>query len=472
MSKSHHCLLISILLISTLVQYIQCRDKPDMIVILSRHGAREPLNPYYDHSWENPSYLMNTGIEQHYALGNILARQYSDILKDISPQEIYLQSTYTSRAQMSVSAELLGLFHERSHKHLPNTTKRDFILPYANKTLLNEVVDGIIQNSAMVPNRLQFLMQKVHSNREENLLQITPENCGYIKKGQVSRTNNEVNRAMEENLKEAMQKIRDLGYDVKDIGQMKEFGDTLASRYSDNKPSLDGIPYDSQTYKDAVFGFQWWNLYNLLGTEMERSLRVFPLYSQLIDWFNTKAQGTNPLKVVLLGGHESSMFPFLSLYNITNHTCFAENYEKQNAGKPLPFPDCRFPEVASQLIWEFYNDSEAPYIRLLYNGKPFRICSGSQGVECTLQQFIKELPERANNLTKQSFDEFCSAQVINQSTDEILLTLTLGFFGIVVGLIIYLFLSKRMVLSHQYAKGVAPEDATIDIEPSEVHEES
>jgi len=454
-----------ILLISTLLQ-IQCREKPDMIVVLARHGAREPLNDYYDPSWKNPTYLMDVGVEQHYMLGTVLAREYSELLKDISPQEIFVQATYTTRAQMSVSAELLGIFHERSHKHHPNTTKRDFLLPYADQELLEQVVDEVIENSAMIPNRLQFLMQKVHSSYEEDLLQITPDNCGWIKTGQKSRHDDEINSAMEKELGPAMQKIRDLGYDVTTIGEMKEFGDTLASRYTDNRTPLKGIPYDSQTFKDAVFGFQWWNLYNLLGTQLERSLRVFPLYSRLIDWFSAREQGTSKLKVVLLGGHESSMFPFLSLYNITNHTCFAENYRAENAGKPLPFPECQFPEVASQLIWEFYDNSGNPYVRLLYNGRPSRVCSNSPGLECSLEEFTKELPQLTSNLTRESFAQLC-AQVPVESLEETILTLTLGLLGIIVGLVIYLFLSKKMVLSpKEYVKGPVSEDTTVDVESS------
>jgi hypothetical protein len=449
-----------------LLPILQCeKPSPDMIVVLARHGAREPLNDYYDPSWQNPSYLMNTGIEQHYTLGNVLAREYEKLLEDIYPQEIYLQSTYTSRAQMSVSAELLGMFHERSHKHLPNTTKRDFLLPYADKALLNEVVDGLLKNSQMIPNRLQFLMKKTLSSREEDLLQVTPDSCSYIRQGQIQRTDDEVNKAMQETLKGATEQLKKLGYKIENIGQIKEFGDTLASRYSDNKPPLSGIAYDSQLYKDLVFGFQWWNIYNLLGSELEKSLRVFPLYSRLIEWFNGKANGSNPLKLVLLGAHESSMFPFLDLYNITNHTCFAENYKSQSAGKPIPFPDCKFPEVASQLIWEYYNNSGNPYIRLLYNGKPFKFCRNNKGLECSLSDFTSELPEAASNLTKEKFDEICVKSSTSESSKgDSILTMTMGFFGALVGLILYLFVTKRMVFAHKYVKGHSQEDVNGDIE--------
>ncbi len=443
----------------------KAKNNPDMIVVLSRHGAREPLNSFYDESWTNPTFLMNTGIEQHYTLGNVLAKEYSDLLEEVAPQEIYIQSTYASRTRMSVSAELLGMFHSRSHKHLPNTSRRDFLLPFADKTLLNEVVDEIVDTSAMVPNRLQFIMQKIHSNVEEDLIQITPNNCAYVGVTQSQRLDDDNNKEMEVFLNDTISKLQTLGHDVKSIGQVKEFGDALASRYSDSKPPLEGIPYDGKIFNDTVFGFKWWNIYNLMGDDFERGIKVFPVYNRLVDWFSGKANGTNPLKVALFGGHESSMFPFLNLLNITNHTCFTENYKHELANKPIPYPDCKMPEVASQLIWEFYNNSGKPYVRFLYNGKPFKFCRESTGFECSFEEFIKELPEVTVGMTKEKWSEVCSRKPeVNESHVDTILTISMGFLGILVGLIVYMFLTRKMVFAHQYAKGSMDDSTKSELE--------
>ena len=83
----------AILLLLILLACTQAKDTPDMIVVLTRHGAREPLNSFYDDSWKNPTYLMNAGVEQHYALGTFLAKKYSDLIQDIFPQAIHPQAT-------------------------------------------------------------------------------------------------------------------------------------------------------------------------------------------------------------------------------------------------------------------------------------------------------------------------------------------------------------------------------------------
>jgi len=442
-----------ILIFSLLLGLVPCNESPDMIVVLSRHGAREPLILDYDNSWENPTFLMDVGIEQHFTLGTVLGRKYAKLIENINPNQIYLQSTYASRTHESVSAELLGMFYDRSHKHqLANQGKKDLKIPYADEELVNQVVDELLENPETIPNRLQFLPQTTHTVYDEDLLNVTPVNCKYVEKSQAKRFGDEINQAIETYLQDTIQKVKNLGYAVKDLFELMRFGDTLSSRFIDSKPPLKDIPYESKLYKDAVFAFQWWNIYNVMGSDFDRSLKVFPLYSRLIKWFSDKAEGVEPIKLVLLGGHESTMFPFLSLYNITNQTCFAENYKSEEAGKPLPFPDCQFPEMASQFVYEFYKNSGKPFIRMLYNGKPVKICRDSQGVDCTLDQFIKELPQVTHDLNPKKFAQVCTPDLVQSRSGLLIFSMIL--LGIILGLTMYHFLAKRVGNSHQYAKQI------------------
>jgi len=318
--------------------------------------------------------------------------------------------------------------------------------------LVNQVVDELLENPETIPNRLQFLPQTTHTVFDEDLLNITPVNCKYVEESQAERFNDEINQAIEAYLQDTIQKVQNLGYAVKNLFELMRFGDTLSSRFIDSKPPLKGIPYESKLYRDAVFAFQWWNIYNVMGSDFDRSLKVFPLYTRLIKWFSDKSQGVEPIKLVLLGGHESTMFPFLSLYNITNQTCFAENYKSKEAGKPLPFPHCQFPEMASQFVYEFYKNSGKPFIRMLYNGKPVKICRDSQGVDCTLDQFIKELPQVTHGLNPQKFAQVCKSNLIQSRSDLLIIPMIL--LGIILGLTMYHFLSKKAKKSNQYVKQI------------------
>lgn len=393
------------LLFSTfIVLALSGEEKPDMVVVLSRHGAREPLSTYIDRSWQNPSDLMNIGVEQHYALGRVLRKKYAHLLHDISPSEMYLQSTDTSRTQMSVSAELVGMFGDLATNIAPQA---NLSLPFADEKLVDQVINQLSEKKTMIPNRLMLLHPKYSHLTKGEILQVNPSNCKAVAKGQEARLKDMINRKMTVDMASTIRELRRLKYRIYSVHDLKEMGDVLANRFIANKPPLEGIPYNGNVFKDTVFAFKWWNMYNLVGTKLERSLRVFPIYSKLIEWFSGKVQGNHTLKLAIIGGHESTMFPFLSLYNISEHACFYENYKSRKAGQPEPFPNCEFPEYGSQLIYEFYNKTDAPYIRLLYNGKPRKFCAHSPGVECTLEQFAKEKREVLGGLTAAIYEAEC-----------------------------------------------------------------
>jgi len=407
------------LILATLLVLTRCQEeKPDMVVVLSRHGAREPLGNRFDPSWQNPTYLMDIGVQQHYALGALLAKKYAHLVDNISPNEIYLQSTEYHRTQMSVSAELLGMFHDQTHPHTEKQAKNDFKIPFEDGELLDEISTKLTNTAELIPNRLQLLTQKVLPDAKEDLLQIDPVNCLAIRKGQQKRFTDNVNRKMTTDLIGSINQLRRLRYKVFQVYDLKEVGDIVMNRHIAGKPDLDGIPHGGPVYNDAVFAFKWWNMYNLVGTELERSLRVYPIYSRLIEWFSEKAHGKSKLKMALLGGHESTMFPFLSLFNISDHNCFYENYKAEKNGQPLPFPECVFPEYSSQLIFEFYNKTGSPYIKMLYNGKQRKLCRNGAALDCNLTQFIEELPVALNNMTKELHKQQCAVQSIASTAPE------------------------------------------------------
>jgi len=399
--------LIMIILGLFIVQAQSEKAKPDMIVVLSRHGAREPLDRKIDKSWKHPSELMDLGIDQHYALGVLLNENYPHLLNDIAPSEIYLQSTESSRTQMSLAAELAGISRKQFLENTSNKAKpTDFSLPFDDEKLVEEVMNHLSRDLTRIPNRLMVL-PKNNQKSPEGVLQVNPSNCIAVSKGQDKRLNDVTNLEMSFYVRSTIGDLRVLGYKIRNLLDLKEVGDTLANRFLAGKPPLKGIPYHGKIYNDTVFSFKWWNMYNLVGTKLERSLRVFPIHTHLIDWFNAKVEGNSTIKVALIGGHESTMFPLLSLYNISDHECYSENYKAQRAQEPLPFPDCEFPEYASQMIYELYNSTGTPYIRLLYNGKPRKFCKYSPGVECTLEQFIKEKEEVLGGLNQASWNHSC-----------------------------------------------------------------
>lgn len=457
MLKSH---LISFLILCSLLHLALCQQNPDMIVVVSQYGAAAPLNSLWDSSWDRTHKLLDRGVEQEYSLGVALSRQYSELLGDINPKEIYIQSADDGRAMMTTSATMFGLFHERSHKHDLEATRQDFMIPFADEELVNEVVDGFLENSKALPNRMQFLLQKVASAEYEDLIGVSSANCEEIKKRQHAKFHDQSNDEMFASLNPTVMRLQSLGYQVQDMMDLRRLGEDLESRNLDNKPALEGIPYYGKTYNDTIFAAKWWVTYNMVGSSLERSLRTFPLYTRLAEWFNGKATGENPLKLALLTGQEGFISAFLSLHHITTPTCLLENYKAQAAEEPLPFPDCVFPEFGSQLIYEYYNNTGSPYIQMIYNGKAFKVCDSSEGVECSLEKFTEQLPSLTSDLTAKKFKQVCAPKkktpvvILNAEAKKtsLILPVLVALLGAIVGLILYLLLSKKMVLTPKYAE--------------------
>jgi len=439
-------LLISLLIQSFILQINSKEHKPDFVVVLGRHGTCEPSSSSYDDLWKSPSYLGDVGIEQQYTLGNLLAKQYQHLIRKISPSEIYIQEADSKCARMSLSAELLGLFHEQSHKHIPSLAKKDFHIPFENQTLVEGVTDELSSDSISIPNRLQFLTQKFVSTNEApegNAFQANPNTCIILKRGLQKRYDSAPNRKMALELIETIKGVKRLDYNVNDFHQLKQLGDDLLSRYNAGEPSLKGISYESTLFEDSAFALRWWNLYNLVGSGTEKAVQIFPFYHYMSKWFKEKADGKLNLKLVLLNGYDHSLFVLLNEYKIATPECFYENYHSKKDGKPLPHPTCEYPEVGSQLIYEFYN-TENPYIRLLYNGNPIKFCKHSKGVECPLEDFLKEVPEVLQGLTEEKHDELCGLPKKPKKKSKVGMIIATCILGLIVLMTVYLLLSKKI----------------------------
>jgi len=441
--------LITILIFLSIPHALFTKESPDMIVVLSRHGAREALSNEWGTEWEVPAYIMDTGVEQHFTLGAILAQEYAELLKDIRISEIYLQSSIRARTQMSVAAELLGLFANTTHA---THERRDFVIPYEKKELVNKVIDGFLSHPQTVPSRMQLISQKVLSMDDEDLIGFGPWNCHVLETGQNGRIGDKYVMEKFNSLSDTVKELQRLGFNVETEEDMRNLGDDLQSRYYHNEPAFEGVPYGGKVYNDTVFFFIWWSVYNLVGTEIERSARVFPMYTRLIEWFTAKATGKNPLKIALLGGHETSLFPILNLHKITNHTCFDANYQAEKAGRPLPFPDCTTPDFGSQITYEFYNNSGNPYIKMLYNGKQFKLCEGTEGMDCPLNQFIKELPSFTSGFTESKWQHICHpTSIISSSTLFYILPIITCLAGYLIGMSRLPSLLKKLISSKRSA---------------------
>lgn len=416
-----HRLGFSLLLLCLLQTFDFTGAQPTMVVEVFRHGARGPSVLQYDSSWQVHGELTPVGMRQHYILGSIMAQRYPHLLDEYDPRYIYIKSTNYNRTIMSVSAQAYAAFEGKGPSIQADTQVELTLPPFEDKDLVESISSELTNVQASVPNGFQPLVIQVVEKPQDRVLFVGPWNCDSVAKWQQEKSNDARNQEILEYLKGTMTELRSLGYNVQTGLDLHNFGDTLIDNHFDGRPLPRGVEYGSTVYNDSVFAFQWYSIYNFVGEGTERLLKSLYLLDQIVAWFEGAAKGTNPLKFAFMSAHDTSLLPLLGLYNITNSTCFFENYKSEKLGKELPYPDCVYPMFASQVLYEFYNSAEGPYIKFLYNGKPFKICN-TDTYECSLKDFAAKTRSLLMNHYPKDYDGLCTVQIPdttpNKPTDD------------------------------------------------------
>lgn len=93
-------------------------DELISVVVIFRHGARTPIDPYPNDPYKNSSFwpagfgqLTNEGKKQHFELGQWIRQRYSNFMPPVySERDIYVRSTDVDRTLMSAEANLAGFY--------------------------------------------------------------------------------------------------------------------------------------------------------------------------------------------------------------------------------------------------------------------------------------------------------------------------------------------------------------------------
>jgi hypothetical protein len=424
-------------------------DVPSMVIELFRHGARSPSLNIVDPSWLDHDELTEVGQRQHYILGKALAQQYPHLLGEYDASKLYVRSTNFNRTLMSALSQLSGIFEGKGPVLTDaEVTGMDGILPpFSDKTLIQKQVDKLTDIKAALPFQVQAI--PIHSVDISNdaLLYGGGPACPNATFWYKQRPNDDNAQNVYASLDSTTKHLNKLGFNINQLYDYFPLGDALIADHMENKTLHKDLVYNTSYYNDIVFGHQWFVNYVYGGSDYELQALSYALVNQILDWFSTKANNTNPLNFIMLASHDTTLLRLLGLFDITGPTCLAANRNSQaNGEKKLPFPNCLYPTYASQILLEFYNpDGVEPYIKFIYNSQTVNLC-GDQPT-CTLSQFQK-LALAAVNLTPDQLTQVCSAPDTTPNTGEILkiilvttailLVVSLGLFAA------YVCIKKRM----------------------------
>ena len=94
-----------------------------------------------------------------------------------------------------------------------------------------------------------------------------------------------------------------------------------------------------------------------------------------------------------------------TVYDVYCEKCIILKSQKLN--REIPYPRCIYPKDASQVIYEVYRTIGLPYVKFLYNGKPFQICTSGTASDCNLGAFVQETKSLVMGIPQQDFESFC-----------------------------------------------------------------
>jgi len=145
---------------------------------------------------------------------------------------------------------------------------------------------------------------------------------------------------------------------------------------------------------------------SMLSQDVQREILSFHSLNEILKQLADFREGKNAKKLALYSGHDINLYVILSAFGIITEDCLLANYQGEVQGKDRPYPNCKYPKFASNLIFEFYNDTKAPYVKFYYNDKLIRLCGNND--HCSYKEFIAFVQKSYGNHNLESWTEICT----------------------------------------------------------------
>jgi len=385
---------------------------PSLVIEVFRHGARGPEFSQYDeaHYWgNNAGQLTSSGTRMHYLLGVALKNQYPKLLEKYDAEKIYARSTDMNRTIMSVYSHLYGIFQDNGPALAPGVKKDEAIPPYQSDAIQKTV--QTLDNSYALPNNVQAVPIHVTTQERDNVLRPWSA-CPLANKWYADGMGDkESSSVYESDMKDVVSHLNEKGLKTKNIDELYAISDMAITNKFQGIALPAGITVDSQHFNDLNFLAEWVTIKSVDLFDDQKSLYALGLLNTIKDYMNGKINGTNILDFVFLSGHDTTLLSLLVPFNITTKDCFRENFKNMKENKDLPYPHCKFPVYASNLIFELYKAPE-PYVVFKYNGNAVPFC-GKEDNKCTLKEFESYIQKVTKSFTMSDYQNMCQLPIAN-----------------------------------------------------------
>jgi len=386
---------------------VSCVDKPDLVIEVFRHGARGALYKTYDidNKWgNNVGELTSGGMRMHYLLGSALKKKYPDLLSKYDPVDIYVRSTDVNRTIMSAYSQLAGVF-ENMGPSLENDKVVEYALPAYQSSFIQDKVKEL-NNTYALPNSLQAVPIHVVPKAYDTVLR-SYDACNRSKEWAAENSADAVTTSIFNNeMKEVVSYLKSQGISVSNMNQLSVIGDNCVTNRFQGLPLPGGVTPDDKYYKDLKFATEYMTVKQHEGTAMQRALYSTPILNEIktfIENYRTSAKSSP--KFVFLSAHDTTLMTILAAFNITTPECLLENYRSEKAGKELlPYPNCVFPQYASNLIFEY--NSKKSNVTFYYNGVSVPFCQKEVN-QCNWSEFKTYISNVTNKTTVANYNKIC-----------------------------------------------------------------
>lgn len=403
-----------------LVANAVCQSQYEVVHLTEymRHGART--------TWRNSlnsdltkefgvGNLTANGMRMHYVLGLQLRKNYPSIFQpefNNRAFEHYSSSVY--RTMESAASQFMGLYPLGTGEkfHLPSDSVvglppfegakadyiNDFALPHGYRPL-PYIIESPELDTVFFPSMYHYC-----PNAQKYQQKIQAEKMAKYKPL----------------ISDLAQKVTELGYDPKTYFQSDSYNiDTLSFFFDEAK-----VYYNYKgTYMndmspdllqklaiDTNLNYAW-----LFPDEKLQRLISDGIARKIVAGMETFISGKSHVTFRMFSGHDTGMFANLLRFGMTNEDCLLQKLQ----GKKVE--NCEdVPEFASSFLYELNKKNDQYFVRMLYNGKPVKICSKNQDdFYCTFDDFKAVLQEKLYYNDNDRV-EFCGnpESVINKENED------------------------------------------------------
>lgn len=412
------------------------KDTSDVVLLvqMTRHGARAPLNPVRNDPWiqeTGKGELTPVGQRQLFQLGKNVRLEYPTLFTNsLRDEEYFVRSTDYNRTISSAQSFLQGLFSkDGQYQGLSIPFKNDDLRVTPPFKKLSFDPSTISFNSSL-PFRLRPVVVNTSHRRTDTFMKLDvqgcPANVETVKNGLIaisehlSSSSNFTTYLQE--IKEAFLVPDTFNSDSTILEQCFYIGDYAIMSYKNNPnstitghPSEPMFDFVSRCYRLGVSGM----FYNLTAAKVTAT----PFLNDILSWFDSKKKqiesksgkdkdmdATFPLKFGYFSGHDDTLDSFLSLAGQVNTTCAIEELYTNTT-----IDGCqRGPSTASQILWELVEKKEGRLsVRVSYNGKYIKVCDDTKqenGYECKLSNFETKI---RNDYIYKDYWSYCGIKKVD-----------------------------------------------------------